>query len=398
MIRKTQHEIMGKWKTSSEPLVSICSITYNHESFISQCLDGFLMQETDFPFEILIHDDASTDGTANIIREYEAQYPDLIKPIYQTENQYSKGIKMNITFNFTKAKGKYITLCDGDDYWTDPHKLQKQVDFLEANEDYAGCSHNTRIIYEDSGKDDALIVASAIKDSYTIDDITKGHIYFHTTSMVYRNIFKGNFPKKYLTDYMGDWFLLMAHADIGPIKYIDSVMSVYRIHANGIWSKLSDIEKIVKNLNAIIAFNKVFEYKYEENFLSSLTRISSNLCKDKDYKFYEKLFNNITSSDLLKIIFYAYKDIIEKDNTILEKDNTIRTLENTLNSKTKEINRIYSSNIEKDNTIRTLDNTLNSKTEEINRIYSSKGWKALMFIKRILCINKIQKILTPNNK
>ena len=87
------------------------------------------MQKTDFPFEILIHDDASTDGTADIIREYEAKYPDIIKPIYQTENQYSKGIKVSQVYQFPRAKGKYIALCEGDDYWTDPYKLQKQVDF-----------------------------------------------------------------------------------------------------------------------------------------------------------------------------------------------------------------------------------------------------------------------------
>jgi glycosyltransferase involved in cell wall biosynthesis len=320
---------------STKPLVSISCITFNHANYIRDALDGFLIQKTNFPFEILIHDDASTDGTTEIVREYEAKYPDIMKPLYETENQWSKGIRGSTVFNFPRARGKYIALCEGDDYWTDPYKLQKQVDFLEANEDYAGCSHNTRIIYDDSGKDDTLTVNSAIKDSYTIDDITKGHIYFHTSSMVYRNIFKGNFPKKYLTDYIGDWFLLIAHADIGPIKYIDNVMSVYRIHANGIWSNLSDIEQIEKNLTAIIVFNKAFEYKYEENFLSLFTRTFLNICKDKDYEFYAKFFIKIASSDLLKIIFYAYKDILEKDNTI-------RTLENNLNSKTEEINRMYS--------------------------------------------------------
>lgn len=109
-----------------EPLVSICCITYNHAPYIRQCLEGFLIQKTTFPFEILIHDDASTDGTADIIREYEARYPHLIKPIYQVENQYSKGTKISSTYNYPRAKGKYIALCEGDDYWTDPLKLQNK--------------------------------------------------------------------------------------------------------------------------------------------------------------------------------------------------------------------------------------------------------------------------------
>lgn len=122
-----------------EPAVSISCITYNHEPYIRDCLEGFLMQKTNFPFEILIHDDASTDKTADIIREYEAKYPDVIKPIYQTENQYSKGVKVSLVYNYPRAKGKYIALCEGDDFWTDPDKLQIQYDFMEANPDYSLC-------------------------------------------------------------------------------------------------------------------------------------------------------------------------------------------------------------------------------------------------------------------
>ena len=317
-------------------MVSVTVGAYQHARYIRECLDGILMQKTDFPYEILIHDDASTDGTDQIIREYELKHPDLIFPTFQTENQFSKGVRgILVTILFPKCRGKYIAICEGDDYWTDPSKLQKQVDFLEAHEHYVGCAHNTRIIYEDGAKDDALTVTSATKDTYTIDDITKGLIYFHTTSMLYRNIFEGHFPERYLTDYMGDWFLLMAHADVGPIKYIDSVMSVYRIHAHGIWSKLSNIEQIERNLGAIIAFNNVFEYKYEENLLGLFGRAFLNICIDKDYNFYEKTFINRARSDLVKIIFHAYKDILGKDATI-------RALENDLRSKAEELNRMYS--------------------------------------------------------
>lgn len=133
------------------PLVSICCLTYNHSLFIRKCLDGFLMQETDFPFEILIHDDASTDGTDIIIKEYADKYPDLIFPIYETENQYSKGFSlspsaMDIEYNYSRATGKYIAYCEGDDYWTDPHKLQKQINFLETHSDYSVCWHRYRLL------------------------------------------------------------------------------------------------------------------------------------------------------------------------------------------------------------------------------------------------------------
>lgn len=133
---------------NSIPLVSIVCITYNHEPFISQCIEGFLMQKTNFKFEILINDDASTDKTQDIIKEYESKYPDIIKPIYQTENQYSKGVHPWFDILFPIAKGKYIALCDGDDYWTDPLKLQKQVDFLESNDKYSVCCHLYSELYD----------------------------------------------------------------------------------------------------------------------------------------------------------------------------------------------------------------------------------------------------------
>src|SRR5690606_24868156 len=118
----------------TKPLVSICCITYNHVKYIRQCLDGFLIQKTNFSYEIIVHDDASTDGTAEIIKEYVKRFPNIFIPICQTENQHSKGIRgVFAKFVFPKSNGKYIAMCEGDDYWTDPLKLQKQVDILESD-------------------------------------------------------------------------------------------------------------------------------------------------------------------------------------------------------------------------------------------------------------------------
>lgn len=135
-----------------DPLVSICCLAYNHEPYIRQCIEGFLMQKTTFPIEILIHDDASTDNTAEIIREYEAKFPIIIKPIYQIENQYSKGVGVSRAFQFPRAKGKYIALCEGDDYWIDPLKLQRQMDFLECNKEYGLVCTDFNILHLPTGK------------------------------------------------------------------------------------------------------------------------------------------------------------------------------------------------------------------------------------------------------
>lgn len=132
----------------TSPIVSICCVTYNHAPFIRKALDGFLMQEPpmgvskDEPwYEILIHDDCSTDGTTEIIEEYAAKYPDKIFPLYEEENQYSKGVDMDF-FNYNRARGRYIAYCEGDDYWTDSHKLQKQIDFMDAHSEYSICFHD----------------------------------------------------------------------------------------------------------------------------------------------------------------------------------------------------------------------------------------------------------------
>lgn len=129
-------------------MVTIRCTTYNHELYIRQCLEGFIMQKTNFRFEAIVHDDASTDGTANIIREYAKKYPDIIKPIIETENQYSKLDGSIQRIMNEHIHGKYVAMCEGDDYWIDPLKLQKQVDFLESNSEYSMCAHNAFVFYQ----------------------------------------------------------------------------------------------------------------------------------------------------------------------------------------------------------------------------------------------------------
>ena len=215
-------------------LVSICCATYNHAQFIRQCLDGFIMQKTTFPIEVLIHDDASTDDTADIIREYEKKYPEIIKPIYQIENQYSKGISISRIYNFPRAKGKYIALCEGDDYWIDEYKLQKQIDFLEENDDYSICFHSVKI-YDENKKE---FINNTIPNVSKITDIkilATGN-YINTPSTVYRNIdrvFKdiSNFPNF----GPGDYIHHMLFAKYGKIYKFSEDMAVYRLHKNGVW-------------------------------------------------------------------------------------------------------------------------------------------------------------------
>lgn len=229
---------------NSDVLVSICCITYNHAPYIRQCLDGFIMQKTNFKFEILIHDDASTDGTADIIREYEAKYPNIFKPIYQTENQYSKGKNISATYNWPRAIGKYIAQCEGDDYWTDPLKLQKQVDYLEAHPDCFLCFTNADVI-SDREEERNMYNHLEERDYSAIELYKKWSI--PTTTVMWRNIL--NYPIETFKDvYFGDIFLFLNLAVRGKVHCINQKTGVYRRNEGGVsfQMNLSKAKRLIK--------------------------------------------------------------------------------------------------------------------------------------------------------
>lgn len=220
-------------QNKEKPLVSICCITYNHVKYIRDALEGFMMQKTDFPFEVLIHDDASTDGTADIIREYEQKYPDIIKPIYQTENQYSKGVKISSTYNYPRAQGKYIALCEGDDFWTDKRKLQIQADFMEQNHDFVLCCHGRNILdYYKKRYYPSLYINVPEDGIECAHEIALGKIYLPTQTMFFRKDVLLKIITNLMRDIkdapMGDLQLAFNLAFEGKIKYIKRRMATYR--------------------------------------------------------------------------------------------------------------------------------------------------------------------------
>ncbi len=258
------------------PLVSINCITYNHEPYIRQCLDGFMMQKTNFAFEVLIHDDASTDNTANIIREYETKYPEIIKPIYQTENQYSKGGKISFRFNLPRAQGKYIAMCEGDDYWTDPYKLQKQVDFLEENEEYG-------MVYTDAVRyNQATQKYDKNKKSYQInnlEDILLSNKIPTLTACFKRELWQDYFRDIYpnLPDFpFGDYPMWVYFFSREKLHYLPEYTAVYRVlinsasHSSNIDSRLSFIKRSydfrIYMLDTFFCEKKYLRYKIQEKY------------------------------------------------------------------------------------------------------------------------------------
>lgn len=251
-----------------EIMVSISCITYNHAPYIRQCLDGFLMQKTNFNFEVLIHDDASIDGTTEIIKEYETRYPDIIKPMYEEENQWVKGRRGSKVFNFPRAKGKYIAMCEGDDYWIDPLKLQKQVDFLEENPNHSLCFHAYSKLFNDGNLSEVHQFSQDVIDVPKENMILGGGGYMATNSMLYVRKYYDNIPEWIKKAPVGDLPLMLLLLEMGKVAYINDNMSVYRILSLGSWSSRisNSYKKMFRHHRAIIKMWNEFDrwsgYKY----------------------------------------------------------------------------------------------------------------------------------------
>ena len=254
MIERTEQDIMKNWKgDNSTPLVSVCTITYNHETFIAEALDSFLMQETDFPFELVVDDDCSPDGTAEIIKKYREKYPNIINTRLRDENV---GVIINHEENIQKAKGKYIAFCDGDDYWTDPLKLQKQVDFLEENSDYGlVCTDMTRYIQKEDKYIESGIFSSG---GWAYEDLIQSRSQVWTLTVCFRKDLLIGIPKldnsKYFT---GDILLFFYIALQSKVKFLPEKTAVYRVleeSASHIKNKMKAIIFAYKSANTILYY------------------------------------------------------------------------------------------------------------------------------------------------
>ncbi len=226
------------------PLVSVCVITYNHEPYIAQCLDGILMQQTSFPFEIVVGEDCSTDGTRTIVEAYAAKYPHLIRPVYHATNV--GGARNAYEFCYPLLRAQYVAACEGDDYWTDPLKLQKQVDFMEQNKGYSLCFHQV-----DKVNAKGEVIVKRIPENkmvhYSSDAVF--HINAATPSLLFRNCINA-IPKEIFQVACGDIFLKAMLASMGNGADLRFVGAAYRIHPGGVYSAKPKIEKVTASLKS----------------------------------------------------------------------------------------------------------------------------------------------------
>lgn len=250
-----EREVMAAWRGDpSQPLVSICCITYNHAAYIEAALDGFLMQRTDFPFEILVHDDASTDGTSDVVRRYAERFPGLVKVVCQGENQYVRGhTKVNFEFNFPRVKGEFIALCEGDDAWTDPGKLQQQIDYLRLHPGCTVCAHLTEVIDRDGRPvAPARVMGDDMPEEFGLADVLD-NMKIHVNSCVFRRlglpafIHDVRFPRM-LNAPGGDDPMMWIALSQGDGHLMRRGMSCYRLHEGGVWSAMSAPHKQLARL------------------------------------------------------------------------------------------------------------------------------------------------------
>lgn len=303
--------------------VSIGCIVYNHVHFIRQALDGILMQKTSFPFEILVHDDASTDGTTEIIKEYEKKYPDIIKPIYQKENQYSQNVPIFKKFTLPQITSEYFIFCEGDDYWTDENKLQKQVDFLDKNPDYSTCFHPVIVKWEDHSREDSIFPTPefrAHKTTLELADILQAN-FMQTCSVMYR-------WRKDILDVLPEYFILpvdhflhMLHAEHGKIAFLPDVMAVYRRHEGGVWAGADTGESSFYTRVGLdhLAFYHVVQNHFgvtqKENILNMGMKTLNAILQKNRRDLLEKYIQQYP---------YLYKELILQLSTLLKKQTPLK--------------------------------------------------------------------------
>lgn len=328
MINKIEQEIMKNWKgDTSSPVVSVCCITFNHENYIMEALDSFLMQETDFSFEIIVHDDASTDNTTNIIKKYEKRFPNIIKPIYQVENQYKKNIRIMASFPIRKAKGEYLAFCEGDDYWNDKEKLKIQYYGLINSDCEASChpsivkKYKNQVITEQKysygyyGENDKVISTEEILKAGG-GAFGLSSVFVKTSKIRYLEDIDILFYEKRLTHF---YFQLFSSLDNG-VLYIPLHLSVYRSNHEGSWSYenennvVSYKNNFVRYFESLICFNDITKQKYSSIIKVVLHKRLAGFLLQKKISNEEKIimFNKFKSH--VNVSFYYLLIFLLKTN------------------------------------------------------------------------------------
>jgi glycosyltransferase involved in cell wall biosynthesis len=244
--------------------ISVIVTTYNHEKYIAECLQSILCQTGNFKLEVIVGDDCSTDNTRMIVQQFQATYPEIITILPPEANL---GITKNLQRCLMACTGDYIAICEGDDYWTNTNKLQKQKDFLEEHENYSLCFNAISLFYEDENTfaphgDQAALT----KRTLTTEDLIKKNYIGNFSCCMYRTEIVRKLPPEIYDFYTVDWMFNLACSQLGKIGFIRKQMSVYRLHAKGAWTGMTGVEKLKQLDQYIDTYNHFFDYKYDALF------------------------------------------------------------------------------------------------------------------------------------
>lgn len=290
---------------STTPVVNVLMPTYNHERFVAQAIESVLAQKTDFTYKLIVGDDCSTDRTQSIVRSYAEKYPDKVEFLFAPKNVgpfHRNRVSVQLLNQFN---AKYVGILEGDDYWTDPLKLQKQVDYLEAHPDCAACFHNAQIV-SDNPTQPPNYCSPDQKEVSTLVDIVTICLFIPCT-VLFRNKLWPKLPDVFFSVLNVDWVLFVMLAEHGYLGYLDEVMAAYRVHSAGIWSRLNRVQQLQAHIKTYKAIDKHLEYRYTEIIAGKLLFLRQELtqlartCLDD----YHPLMRKGHYSDALALLFQA---------------------------------------------------------------------------------------------
>src|SRR5438874_119752 len=249
--------------------LSVCLITYNHERFITQALESALAQKTSFEFEIVVGEDCSADHTRQILVECQQRYPNKIRLMLPEKNL---GANRNFASTLQACRGQYIALLEGDDYWTDPTKLEEQVNFLDSHEECAICFHAVRVFHEGGNEAPRISPRFGHKKISTIEDLLGLGNFIPTCAAVFRNGLIKEFPDWFYTLRIADFSLHVLNAQYGKIGYINKVMGAYRIHSGGTFSAANTSGNAREVVRTYDYLNSYLDYKYDRTIKAIQSR------------------------------------------------------------------------------------------------------------------------------
>lgn len=299
-------------------LVSVYCLTYNHVDYIRDTLEGFIYQKTSFCYEIFVHDDASTDGTADIIREYALNYPNIIFPIYQQENQYSKGVPIFQKYILPLMHGKYIAVCEGDDYWTDINKLQKQADFLETHPEYCSCVHNTKKLNLLTHKTSLINSSDNDYDVPFTQIIQGGNRVYQISALMYKRELALKVYGKQSPEFFtyakgfGDYNLAIFLVTEGKMRFLHNIMSTYRFLSPNSWnSRNASADKWqhhIENVNnMLLLVDKYTDFRYTSEISDVIRKNNFGvLITQKDYNSIMRLYKDLWKTQPLAVKLDIY--------------------------------------------------------------------------------------------